>query len=115
MEQGVDMKAVAETRNLALSIVETVAETVAEPLLVLDSTMRIRTANQAFYRVFRVPPHEAEGKQLFSLSNTRWDILDLRAMLEHVLPDDKPFQDLEIEQDFPGIGDRVLFAQRAAA
>ena len=102
------MKALAETRNLALSIVETVAETVAEPLLVLDSTMRIRTANQAFHQVFRVPPHEAEGKPLFSLSNARWDILDLRAMLEHVLPDDKPFQGLEIEQDFPGIGDRVL-------
>jgi len=102
------MKAMTETRNLALSIVETVAETVAEPLLVLDSTMRIRTANQAFYQVFRIPPHEAEGKQLFSLSSARWDILDLRAMLEHVLPDDKPFQDLEIEQDFPGIGDRVL-------
>jgi two-component system cell cycle sensor histidine kinase/response regulator CckA len=108
MKQRVEMKAMTETRNLALSIVETVAETVAEPLLVLDSTMRIRTANQAFYQVFKIPPHEAEGKQLFSLSSARWDILDLRAMLEHVLPDDKPFQDLEIEQDFPGIGDRVL-------
>ena len=52
------MKAMTETRSLALSI----AETVAEPLLVLDRTMKIRTANKAFYQVFRVPPHEAEGK-----------------------------------------------------
>jgi len=102
------MKAKAETRSLALSIVETVAETVAEPLLVLDSTMRIRTANRAFYQMFRVSPQEAEGKQLYSLSNARWDILDLRVMLEHVLSDDRPFTDLEIEQDFPGIGYRVL-------
>ncbi len=102
------MKAMTETRNLALSIVETVAETVAEPLLGLDSMMRIRTANQAFYRVFRVNPHEAEGQSLYSLSNTRWDILNLRAMLEHVLPDNKPFQQLEIEQDLPGVGYRVL-------
>jgi PAS domain S-box-containing protein len=57
---------------------------------------------------FRVNPHEAEGQSLYSLSNTRWDILDLRAMLEHVLPDNKPFQELEIEQDFPGVGYRVL-------
>jgi PAS domain S-box-containing protein len=97
-----------ETRSLALSIVEAVAETVAEPLLVLDGTMKIRIANRAFYQVFRVPPHEAEGKQLYSISNARWDILDLRAVLEHVLPDDEPFQDLEIEQDFPGVGYRVL-------
>lgn len=57
------MKAMTETRNLALSIVATVAETVAEPLLVLDSMMRVRTANKAFYRVF---------------PNARWDILALR-------------------------------------
>jgi two-component system cell cycle sensor histidine kinase/response regulator CckA len=102
------MKAMTETRNLALSIVETVAETVAEPLLVLDSMMRIRTANQAFYRVFRITPHEAEGQRLYSLSNARWDILVLRDLLERVLPDNNPFQDLEIEQDFPGVGYRVL-------
>ena len=80
------MKAMTESRNLALSIVETVAETVAEPLLVLDSNMRIRTANQAFYRVFRVTRHEVEGELLYSLSNARWDILDLRDLLERVLP-----------------------------
>jgi len=102
------MKAMTETRNLALSIVATVAETVAEPLLVLDSMMRVRTANKAFYRVFRTTPHDAEGQRLYSLSNARWDILALRDLLEHLLPDNHPFQDLEIEQDFPGVGYRVL-------
>jgi len=102
------MKAMPETQNLALSIVETVAETVAEPLLVLDSRMRIRSANQAFYRVFRVSPDQIEGQPLYSISNCRWDILDLRDLLGRVLHDHKPFQDLEIEQDFPGVGNRVL-------
>src|SRR5579864_7716068 len=102
------MKAMPETQNLALSIAQTVAEAVAEPLLVLDSRMRIRSANQAFYRAFRVSPDQIEGQLLYSISNCRWDILDLRDMLGHVLPDNKPFQDLEIEQDFPGVGNRVL-------
>jgi two-component system, cell cycle sensor histidine kinase and response regulator CckA len=102
------MKAMSETRNLALSIVETVAETVAESLLVLDSMMRIRTANQAFYRNFRITPHEVEGQRLYSLSNARWNILVLRDLLERVLSGNNPFQDLEIEQDFPGVGYRVL-------
>src|SRR5579872_7376257 len=82
--RGVKMKAMTETRNLALSIVATVAETVAEPLLVLDSMMRVRTANKAFYRVFRTTPHDAEGQRLYSLSNARWDILALRDLLEHL-------------------------------
>jgi hypothetical protein len=33
MQQGVELKAMTETRNLVLSIVETVAETVAELFL----------------------------------------------------------------------------------
>jgi two-component system CheB/CheR fusion protein len=92
MRQGVEMKAMAETRNLAQSIVETVAERVAEPLQVLDNMMRIRSANQAFYRVFRVNPREAEGQSLYSLSKTRWDakvapfqLNDLVAFLQEVL------------------------------
>jgi PAS domain S-box-containing protein len=107
-QQAVEMKAMPETQNLALSIAQTVAEAVAEPLLVLDSRMRIRSANQAFYRAFRVSPDQIEGQLLYSISNCRWDILDLRDLLGHVLPDNKPFQDLEIEQDFPGVGNRVL-------
>ena len=102
------MKAMPETQNLALSIVETVAETVAEPLLVLDSRMRIRSANQAFYRAFRVSPDQIEGQLLYSISDCRWDILDLRDLLGRVLHAHQPFQDLEIEQDFPGVGNRVL-------
>jgi hypothetical protein len=35
-------------------------------------------------------------------------LLDLRALLERVLPDNNPFYELEIEQDFPGVGYGVL-------
>ena len=68
------MKGMTPTRNLTLSIVETVADAVAEPLLVLDSTMRIRTANQAFYQVFRVAEDELIGqmsivRRLFGLAS----------------------------------------------
>ena len=97
-----------ETQNLALAIVETVAETVSEPLLVLDSRMRIRSANQAFYRAFRVSPDQIQGQLLYSISDCRWNILDLRDLLGRVLRDHEPFQDLEIEQDFPGVGNRLL-------
>src|SRR5579872_4336718 len=98
------MKAMPETQNLALSIVETVAE----PLLVLDSRMRIRSANQAFYRTFRVSPDQIVDQLLYSISDRRWDLLDLRDLLGRVLHDHEPFQGLEIEQDFPGVGNRVL-------
>ena len=102
------MKTVTEASDLALSIVDIVAETVAEPILVLDTRMRVKTANQAFYTLFRISAEEAAGQLVYSLSGSHWDILDLRDLLERLLRFDNTNQDLEIEQDFPGIGCRVL-------
>lgn len=42
--------ALAQARDFAVSIVETVRQ----PLLVLDTEFRIRMANQAFYRTFHL-------------------------------------------------------------
>jgi two-component system CheB/CheR fusion protein len=52
--------ALTESRNFAMSIVETVPS----PLLVLDKDLRIRTINEAFSRTFRIPKLDAEGRLL---------------------------------------------------
>ena len=96
--------ALTEARDFARLIIETAAA----PLLVLDIELRIKAANPSFYRAFRLSPGEAEGQFLYSISNGCWDIPRLRDMLERILPDHKAVQDFEIEQDFPGIGHRVL-------
>jgi PAS domain S-box-containing protein len=96
--------ALIEARDFAMLIIETAAT----PLLVLDQELRIRAANPSFYRAFQIVPGEAKGRLLYSVSNGSWNIPLLREMLEHILPDHKSVQDFEIEQDFPGIGHRVL-------
>ena len=68
--------ALTEARDFARLIIETAAA----PLLVLDSELRIKTANPAFYRAFRISPGEAEGQFLYSISNGCWDIPALREM-----------------------------------
>ena len=96
--------ALIEARDFAMSIIETAAA----PLLVLDIELRIRAANPAFYRAFQLTPREANGQLLYSIADNSWDIPRLRDMLQRILPDHKSVQDFEIEQDFPGIGHRVL-------
>jgi two-component system CheB/CheR fusion protein len=96
--------ALTEARDFAMLIIATSAT----PLLVLDVELRITTANPAFYRAFGLSAGEAEGRLLYSISDGRWDIPRLRDLLRHILPEDKVVQDFEIEQDFPGIGHRVL-------
>src|SRR5450756_596824 len=103
-ELQVKNAALAQARDFAMSIVETVRQ----PLLVLDTDLRIRMANRAFYRTFQASPLEAEGEVIYSLSRGSWDIPGLRDSLDGLLQDGNSFPDLEVEQDFPSIGRRSL-------
>ena len=96
--------ALAKSRDFAMSIVEAVRQ----PLLVLDMELRIRMANRAFYRMFRVSPTETEGRLVYSLSDSTWDIPVLRAELEVLVHGGLSFPGVEIEQEFPGVGPKVL-------
>ena len=95
---------VQTARSFAASIVETVRE----PLLVLDNQLRVVSANQSFYRIFQVQPHEVEQQLLYHLCNGAWNIPELRSLLEEILPARTSFQDFVVDQTFPHIGRKVL-------
>ncbi len=99
-------------RNPAVEDIETYAQdivdTVREPLLMLDTTLRVRSANRAFYQTFQVSPGETENRLIYELGNGQWDIPDLRTLLEDVVPKSSVFNDFELEHTFPIIGRRVM-------
>src|SRR5687767_2876949 len=95
---------VEDIQDYALNIVDTVRE----PLLILDTTLRVRSANRAFYQTFRVSPEQTENRLVYDLGNGQWDIPALRALLEDVIPQRSVFDDFELEHTFPGIGRRVM-------
>ena len=94
----------AEIETYAQNIVDTVRE----PLLMLDSTLRVRSANRAFYQTFHVSPQETENHLIYELGNGQWDIPALRMLLEDIIPQQSVFNDYELEHDFPVIGRRVM-------
>src|SRR4051794_37979584 len=104
---------VEDIQNYALNIVDTVGE----PLLILDTTLRVRFANRAFYQTFHVSTEKTENRLIYELGNGQWDIPDLRTLLEDVVPKSSVFNDFELEHDFPGIGGRgmLLNARRRQA
>jgi signal transduction histidine kinase/CheY-like chemotaxis protein len=85
-----------------------IVNTVREPLLMLDTALRVRSANRAFYQTFQVSPAETEGRLIYELGNGQWDIPDLRTLLEDIVPRSSAFNDFELEHDFPAIGRRVM-------
>ncbi len=95
---------VEDIQNYAQNIVDTVRE----PLLILDTTLRVRSANRAFYQTFHVSSEETENRLIYELGNGQWDIPDLRTLLEDVVPKSSVFNDFELEHTFPVIGRRVM-------
>src|ERR671910_3471001 len=85
-----------------------IVETVREPLLMLDTTLRVRSANRAFYQTFQVSSEETENRLIYELGNGQWDIPDLRTLLEDIVPKSSVFNDFQLEHDFPVIGRRVM-------
>ena len=53
-----------------------IVDTVREPLLILDTTLRVRSANRAFYQTFHVSSEETENRLIYELGNGQWDIPD---------------------------------------
>ena len=87
---------------------QNIVDTVREPLLILDTTLRVRSGNRAFYQTFRVSSEETENRLIYELGNGQWDIPDLRTLLEDIVPKSSVFSDFQLEHDFPVIGRRVM-------
>jgi signal transduction histidine kinase len=92
----------------ARDLAEMVVDTVREGLLVLDLDLRVRAANGSFYEAFRVKPEETVGRLVYDLGNGQWDLLELRKLLEDILPHERAFDGYEVEHDFVGVGPRVV-------
>ena len=85
-----------------------IVQTLREPLLVLDGTLRVEIASPSFYRAFNVTPEQTLGRSLYKLGDGQWDITALRTLLDDLLPTNGQFDDYQIEQNFPHIGIRTM-------
>ncbi len=92
----------------ALEYAENIVETVREPLVVLNSDLKILTANHSFYDTFKVTPEDTIGNFIYDVGNRQWDIPALRVLFEEILPNETVFNGYEVEHDFPGIGCKTI-------
>ena len=83
-------------------------ENAKEPILILDGSLRVMTANRAFYRAFQVDKAQTEGRLIFELGNGQWNIPRLLEMLEHIRKDNFRIDDFEVHHDFPQLGVRTM-------
>jgi len=99
---------VKQSESEALEYAESILNILLEPLLALDSDLRVIKVNLSFYETFKVTPAETLEQLIYDLGNRQWDIPKLRDLLESILTQKSAFNGYEVEHDFPTIGRRTM-------
>ena len=89
-------------------ITEAIVEAVHEPLLVLDSGLKVISANKAFCDAFAPASDSVVGRRLYDLGNGQWDIPNVRRLMEEKLPADLAVNDYVLSDEFAETGFRHL-------
>jgi PAS domain S-box-containing protein len=79
-----------------------------EPLLVLDSGLRVKMAIRSFYDTFKVTPEQTLGRFVYELGDGQWKIPALTKLLDELSPSNGEFDSYRVESDFPDIGRRTM-------
>ena len=103
-----ELQKLTASLTVARDLAEGIIATVREPLVVLDTDLRVISANRSFYNTFQVIPKETKGKHIYELGNRQWDIPKLRELLEKILPKNTFLENFEVEHTFPVIGQKNM-------
>ena len=94
--------------QLAREYADNIIDTVRESLLILDKDLKVLSANRSFYKMFDTVSEKTVGQFIYDLDNRKWEIPQLRELLEEIIPQRNSFEDFEVDYDFAGGGKKKL-------
>jgi two-component system, chemotaxis family, CheB/CheR fusion protein len=92
----------------AYGYAEAIFDTISEATIILDKDLSVKSANKAFYTIFRVRQEDTESRLIYELGNRQWNIPQLRQLLESVITQNAHVQAYEVTHTFPEIGEKVM-------
>ncbi len=102
------LKRVLAEAEGARDYAQSIVDTVTAALVVLDSDLRVVSANEAFYQTFRLSAGAAEGRLLAEFGAALWGESALGRALESAGREQKRFSELEVATELPELGHRVF-------
>ncbi len=94
--------------GLDAELTEAIISTLREPIIILDDSLRVIVASRAFYDAFDVEYTDISGMSFYELGNGEWDIPQLHALLEQIIPQRSIVEGYEVGHDFKRIGWRIM-------
>jgi len=108
MSDITDIKKAEEDIRNVLAYTESIVDTIREPIVILDAHQRLKTANLAFYKTFKISIEDTRGRSIYEIGNGQWNIPRLRELLWKIYSMNTKFLDFEVEQEFANIGRKVM-------
>ncbi|CAA9200445.1 Protein-glutamate methylesterase/protein-glutamine glutaminase [Flavobacterium bizetiae] len=94
--------------NISKNYTEAIVATLREPIVVLDTNLRIKNINRAFSKKYNIAKEEASGKLIYEIQNHLFDNIPMRAMLEKVLPEKTQLDDYQISVNLLPYGESIM-------
>lgn len=94
--------------NISKNYTEAIVATLREPIVVLDTNLRIKNINRAFSKKYNITKPEAEGKLIYEIQNHLFDNALMRSMLEKVLPEKTQLDDYQISVNLLPFGESIM-------
>ncbi|OXG04391.1 two-component system CheB/CheR fusion protein [Flavobacterium araucananum] len=94
--------------NISKNYTEAIVATLREPIVVLDTNLRIKNINRAFSKKYNIAKEEATGKLIYEIQNHLFDNIPMRAMLEKVLPEKTQLDDYQISVNLLPYGESIM-------
>lgn len=79
-----------------------------QPMAILDSRLRVRSANRRFYELFRLTPRQAQGRPFVELAAEKESVPALAKRLREALGRGTPLRGYELERLDRRLGQRLL-------
>ena len=87
---------------------EEILDMIQDAVLVLDTELRVISANPAFGRKLYGAAEYTVGQPVYDIGDGQWDIEPLRVVLERVLPREKRYDNLLVDHEFRSLGELEL-------
>lgn len=86
-----------------VTLAHAIVDTVRDPLLVLDTRLRVMAGSRSFYETFHLSQGDVHGRLLYEIGGGQWNIPELRTLLESIardqaIGDSRPIS-LKVEAD----------------
>lgn len=102
-----------EEINISMEYTEAIVATLREPIVILDTELRIKSVNKAFFTKYHLTNKEAEGKLIYEILGHLFSNSEMQGLLVKVLSEKSPLEDYQISVNLrPGAESIMLLNAR---